>query len=98
MMRRESRPTTEAAIPEKMADGPLPTVPQTPDADEIAAHIDGTFVVLVHTTGGRYRRRCFLTVKAAEAAVLRATDAGHNAVVVLAELKPVYRLIGGDRR
>lgn len=63
--------------------------------DELARLIDGTFVVVVKATGGRYRRRAFLTAAAAEKAAAKATAAGHNATVYLAELRPVWRLIGG---
>lgn len=66
--------------------------------DEAATHVDGTFVVVVKVTGGRYRRRCFLTVKAAEAAARRATDRGENAVVILSELRPLYHVAGGGPR
>lgn len=90
----ERRPVQEAADA-KMAGGPIPILSAGFDPDEVATHVDGTFVVLVQTTAGLYRRRCFLTVKAAENAARRANDAGHNAVVVLAELKPLYRLEGG---
>lgn len=60
--------------------------------DEIARHVDGTFVLVVHVTAGKYRRRCFLTAAAAEAAARRATDRGENATVFLAELKPLWKV------
>ena len=63
--------------------------------DEVAAQVDGTFVLVVRVTGGRYRRRCFLTAASAERAARNAQDAGHNATVFLAELKPLWKLIGG---
>ncbi len=66
--------------------------------DDIARHVDGTFVVVVETTGGKYRRRCFLTAKAAEDAARRATARGENATVFLAELKPLWKLQGGAAR
>lgn len=81
-----------------------PTVADIADVQEFADRVDGVFVIVVKITGGtlpdesgrvRYRRRCFLTLKAAEDAARRATDAGYNAVIVLAELKAVYRVIGG---
>jgi hypothetical protein len=62
--------------------------------DAIAAHVDGCFVVCVKTSGGRYRRRCFLSAASAEKAARNAQAAGHNAVVFLAELKPLWRLAG----
>ena len=63
--------------------------------DELAAHVDGTFVVVVKLSGGRYRRRAFLTVAAAERAARNAQAVGHRAEVFLAELKPLWRLTGG---
>ena len=65
--------------------------------DDVARHVDGAFVVVVETTGGKYRRRCFLTAKAAEDAAQRATERGENATVYLAELKPLWKLQGGGR-
>jgi hypothetical protein len=60
--------------------------------DEIAHHVDGAFVLVVKVTGGRYRRRCFLSAASAERAARNALEAGHNATVYLAELKPLWRL------
>jgi hypothetical protein len=70
--------------------------PITDPLDEIAAHVDGTFVVIVHLTSGRYRRRCFLTIAAAERHSRRAQAAGHNAEIYLAELKPLWKVIGRE--
>ena len=79
-----------------LAGGSSTTVPTTSAQwDEIARHIDGAFVLVVKLPGDKYRRRCLLTARAAEAAVRRAQARGENAVVMLAELKPVYRVIGG---
>jgi hypothetical protein len=72
-----------------------PSLIPTDSLDDIAAHVDGTFVVLVRVTGGKYRRRCFLTVASAERAARRAQAAGHNATIYLAELKPLWKLAGG---
>jgi hypothetical protein len=60
--------------------------------DAIAAHVDGAFVLVVKTTGGRYRRRCFLSAASAEKAACNATEAGHSAQVYLAQLKPLWKL------
>jgi hypothetical protein len=60
--------------------------------DEIAHHVDGTFVLVVKVTGGKHRRRCFLSAASAERAARNALEAGHNAEVYLAELKPLWRL------
>jgi hypothetical protein len=66
--------------------------------DEIAHHVDGTFILVVKVTGGKYRRRWFLSAASAEKAARNALEAGHNATVYLAELKPLWKLAGGDRR
>jgi hypothetical protein len=60
--------------------------------DAIAHHVDGTFVLVVKVTGGKYRRRCFLTAASAEPAARNALAAGHDATVFLAQLKPVWKL------
>ena len=60
--------------------------------DEIARHIGGTFVVVLETPAGKYHRRCFLSVKAAETAAQRATERGETATVYLAELRPLWKL------
>jgi hypothetical protein len=88
---RRGRPRQNGPI--QLADPSL--VPADP-LDELANHVDGTFVVVVHVTADKYRRRCFLTAKAAQRAARNAQDAGHNARVFLAELKPLWRLTGGS--
>jgi hypothetical protein len=84
-----------------IADGPVKdlAVDSKPDKltpvdalDDIAQHVDGTFVLVVKTTGGRYRRRCFLSAASAQKAARNALDAGHNATVFLAQLKPLWKL------
>lgn len=76
----------------------LPELPLS-DADEIARHVDGALVVVVEVSYGKYRRRCFLTAKAAERAVGNARRRGQSARVYLAELKPLYRVpMGGEPR
>jgi len=63
--------------------------------DDIARHVDGAFVVVVETTGGKYRRRCFLTAASAQRAAERALDRGESATVYMAQLKPLWKLQGG---
>jgi len=75
-----------------------PSVASSEDWAALAAQVDGAFVVLVQTSHGRYRRRVWLTLAPAERAARKATEAGHNAVVILAERKPVYRVDGGGHR
>ena len=70
-------------------------LPLTDPLDDIAHHVDGAFVLVVKVSGGKYRRRCFLTAASAERAARNAQDAGHSAVVFLAELKPLWRVKGG---
>jgi hypothetical protein len=77
--------------PEFKANG---LAPVSDPLDEIAAHVDGTFVLVVKGKAGRYRRRCFLTAASAERAARNAQAAGHPVEVYLAELKPFWRLTG----
>jgi hypothetical protein len=65
--------------------------------DDIAQHVDGTFVLVVKVTGGKYRRRCFMSAASAERAARNAVEAGHSATVFLAQLKPLWKLRGGVR-
>lgn len=93
-----SRPAGNRAAGESISGGISSTpslVPAGSPLDELAVHVDGTFVVVVEATGGRYRRRCFLTAAAAERSATNALANGHNAKVYLAELRPLWRLIGG---
>lgn len=57
--------------------------------DDAHQHVRGTLVVVVETPGDKYRRRCYLSLSAAEAAYRRAEAAGHTAEIVLARLEPV---------
>jgi hypothetical protein len=86
---------SESRAAAKPLDNPS-LVPADP-RDDLAKHVDGTFVLVVKVTGGKYRRRCFLSVASAERAARRALDAGSIAYVYLCELKPLWRLTGGDR-
>ena len=73
----------------------IKTDPSLTALDDIARHVDGTFVVVVHVTGGKYRRRCFLTAASAERAACRALERGENATIYMAQLKPLWKLQGG---
>lgn len=64
-----------------------PAVRQSP-ADDLAGRVRGCFVLVVEPTPGRYRRRTFLSLAAAERAAGKAEAAGHVAQVVLG-LEPV---------
>jgi len=73
-------------------------IPLTDPLDAIAQHVDGTFVLVVKVTGAKYRRRCFLSAASAEKAARNALEAGHDAQMYLAELKPLWKLAGGERQ
>ena len=64
---------------------------------ETAGVIDGVLVVVVRTEGGRYRRRVFLTLAAAERAVAAARARGLAAEVVLCALAPAASPAGAGR-
>jgi hypothetical protein len=89
---RSAKRAPRQAPPVKLADGSL--VPLGDPLAEIAAHVDGTFVLVVRVTGGRYRRRCFLSVAAAERAAPNAQATGHSVEILLCELRPLRRLAG----
>ena len=61
-----------------------------------AQRVDHAFVAVVQTTHGNYRRRVFLSLKTAETAVRRSRAAGHDAHVVICELRPVTPTNGGQ--
>lgn len=67
------------------------------ELDALASALNGAFVVVVEVSGEpvQYRRRPYLSAAAAERAARRALARGQNARVYLAELKPLYRLVGG---
>ncbi len=51
--------------------------------------VRGTFVVVVESPVGRYRRRCYLSLASAERAADKAEAAGHLVEVLLCRLEPV---------
>ncbi|MEZ0490786.1 hypothetical protein AB2L28_00860 [Kineococcus sp. TBRC 1896] len=59
------------------------------DCVDLLGIVSGALVVVVKLDGDHYRRRTFLTLKAAERAVERAQARGHQAEVVLCSLQPV---------
>jgi 3,4-dihydroxy-2-butanone 4-phosphate synthase len=66
---------------------------ETPNSEELTEpRIDGAFVAIVETGNGHYRRRVYLSLGAAEAAVRRARNAGVRANVVICEL----RILGAE--
>jgi hypothetical protein len=89
---RRGRPGQEAPSI-KIANTSL-LLPLAEPLDDIAAHIHGTFVLVVRTTDNRYRRRCFLSAASAQRAARNAQTLGHDAEYYLAELKPLWKLTG----
>lgn len=79
------------------------------DLDQIAERAGGAFAVVVELAASvrpaalpeplpvKYRRRVFMSIGAAENAARRAAERGLNARVVLVELRPVARVVGGAR-
>ncbi len=92
MRARESRATMDPAPKRLNGHHASSSDPDLTALDELAAHIDGAFVLVVKLTGGTYRRRCFLTVKAAQAAARRAKARGETATVFLAALQPLWKV------
>lgn len=66
------------------------------DAETAARYCAGAFCVVVETPSGHLRRRVFLTLKAAEHAVDLTEKRGQQAVVLLAELRPLYAVEAGQ--
>lgn len=98
--KRKGLGTDSEALPEaihRQEDHPLATVLEPVDTlDQIAHHVDGAFCLAVETKAGKYRRRVFLTAASAERAAGRAAERGENSVVYLCELKPLWRVVGGE--
>ena len=57
--------------------------------DRLAQFVQGVFVTVVQDERGHARRRTYLSLSAAQHAVERARDRGHEASVVLCQLQPV---------
>ena len=93
---RESRPADYRTAPQALA----PAEYRLAELDDLASVLNGAFVVVVEISGDpvRYRRRTFLSAAAAERATERALDRGQNVRVYMAEMKPLYRLVGGGDR
>lgn len=79
------RPTAENPGEKFEANG----TPEQRQTHEHTRQVRGCLVVVVEMPGEKYRRRTFLTLKAAERACRRAEEAGHPASVVVARLEPV---------
>jgi hypothetical protein len=96
-MNDRRRPQAPSESPSKATTASLPL--ETVCAlDTLAKAVDGTFVVVVEHPGAKYRRRAYLTVASAERSAANARAKGHTVTVYLAELKPLWRLVGGEGR
>jgi hypothetical protein len=72
--------------------GPAPQGDRPAEDQAAAKQLDGSsvaFVVIALTPAGRYRRRAFLSLHSATAAVQRARAKGQPARLVLCQLVPV---------
>jgi hypothetical protein len=81
---RRPRPHQET----RPAEGPTTDTPSVPSTADIAAACQA-YAVLLLTPAGKYRRRVFLSLHSATAAVQRAQDKGQRAHLVLCRLVPV---------
>jgi hypothetical protein len=85
---RESRPAGNQAA-EMFSGGNAISLPATTDRTTAAALVTGVHVVVVETSGGKHRRRVYLTLNSAQLAADRAVMAGHSAHIILCQLTPV---------
>lgn len=98
--RRTAAPSAKGTAAQTTTKNPNTEVPcQSTGLDHGAAmqRVNGALVVFVtvaETATGRISRRVFLSLDAAETAVLRAWDRGHPAEVVIASLTALG--VGGD--
>ncbi|PSK99755.1 hypothetical protein CLV30_11758 [Haloactinopolyspora alba] len=88
----ESRP--HGAAPESTAQTTETSLPPltAEDWEHAARAVNGLFVAVVHLASDRLRRYPYATLAAAQRKVDRARENGHEASVVLAELRPVVVL------
>ncbi len=93
---RRNGPLPKGAVSEPDTNHSSSSLPSISPVDDVARYIDGAFVVMVEVTRGKYRRRCYLTLKAAENAARRATARGETATVYLSELKPLWKVRAGE--
>jgi hypothetical protein len=86
---REPRPSQET----RLAEGPTTDTQSNawPDIERACV----AYVVLVHTPTGKYRRRVFLSLHSATAAVQRAKTKDQAAQLVLCRLQPVTADLDG---
>ena len=68
-----------------------------PSWEMIRERVNGAFVLAVtRSESGRSRRQMFLSASGAESACQRAIARGESAVVVLCELRPLFRVTDAD--
>jgi hypothetical protein len=86
---QHSRPAAKGAADEAPADGASPATVPHPDDFPTGRSACAAYVVLVVTPAHKYRRRVFLSLHSASAAVLRAQAKGHPVRLMLCQLVPV---------
>ncbi len=84
---RERRPEGNQAA--KISGGDKTSISATTDRTTAAVLVTGVHVVVVETSGGKHRRRVYLTLNSAQLAADRAVMAGHSAHIILCQLIPV---------
>lgn len=92
---QRSRPggTTEAATQTSGDDVKASLPPVTvKDWERAAAAVNGMYIAVVYVTDDKVRRYPCATLATAQRRVDRAVERGHEASVVLAELRPVHVL------
>lgn len=89
---QQSRPTGEngAALNNSSPD---PILSRTIENGEAAEQLAGCLVLLVKVDNAHYRRRVFLSINAAQRALVAAREKGYSARVVACELHPLT--VGG---
>ena len=84
-----SRPAANGAANESRTDGVSPASVPHPDDFPVGRVACAAYVVLVVTPAHKYRRRVFLSLHSASAAVQRAQAKGQPARLMLCQLVPV---------
>lgn len=83
MSAKRNAPASNEGVPNN------PTATDSTRRDESSLAPVAGYAMLLHTGHGRYRRRLFLTLAAAERAVERARDRGQYAELILVRVVPV---------
>jgi hypothetical protein len=102
MTRHEPRttqpPAADGAADEALEDGASPATAPHPDDFPAGRSVCVAYVVLVVTPAHKHRRRVFLSLHSASAAVQRAQAKGQPARLMLCQLVPATADLNLDRR